>query len=172
MILYLNLLPKTERREIRFAQFYHLFEVEIIFLLILLIVISGVIFSIKINLETGLENIEILLERNKEINKLMVAEAETINQSVADLQSVQSGFDLKSLFLLKITQVVPTGIRLTSLTLTADNYTTLEGSYAKRDDLLEFKANLLDGFLTDLDFPISNLLLQESGNFVIRGYVP
>ena len=172
MILYLNLLPKTERREIRMAGFFRHLQVEVFFVLGLLVLLSGAVFYIKKNLENDLKNIELVLEYNKSVNKVLIADAKEINKSLEYIQSIQSNQKLYSQFLIKLSEVVPEGIRLTSVTLTQEHYATLSGAYTNREILMAFRDRLLDGFITDLDFPISNLLQQENGTFVVKGYVP
>jgi len=55
--------------------------------------------------------------------------------------------------------------------LNSRNQLTLEGVYQKRDDLLILKDNLEADFMTDLNFPISNLLTQGMGRFSLSGTV-
>ena len=172
MILYLNLLPQPERKQIQLTRWYIFLQKEMAFLLVLVLLLSGAIYYARIFLKDEAEQIDISLEKNKENNKALIFEAQRINQLTASFQSVQAGFNRKSELLFRLSSLVPSGIVLTALSLNGDNYVTLQGFYQKRDNLIKFKNDLTDsGFMANVDFPISNLLNQENGTFDIKGNI-
>jgi hypothetical protein len=62
---------------------------------------------------------------------------------------------------------VPSGVRLTDLSLTREkNLLSVAGWAAKRDDFLLFKKQLEEsGLVNNLDSPLSNLLTPENISF-------
>lgn len=134
--------------------------------------VSTGVFYIKKVLTSNLIKVEQAIANNKENNKFLITDAEAINKSLEEFALIQSRFTLKSRLLIRLAELIPEGIVLNSIALTSDQYLILNGSYYKRDSLLKLKENLMDDFLSDIDFPIANLLKAEDGNFVIKGYVP
>lgn len=171
MILQLDLLPIQEKQNIRLANVYSFIKKQTWFLLCILLLLNLNIFYIKKNLALNLEEADQLLEENKTKNQSLISMVDGFNQKTVNFKIVQSSFSFQSDLFLKLTPLIPGGITLTAVNLSASKHLTLEGVYQKRDDLLILKDNLEKTFMADLNFPISNLLTQENGQFSLSGTI-
>ena len=171
MILYLNLLPKREKTKIRLERLYRLIKKEAVFLLVILLLLNIGVFYIKNTLEQNLTEIQSVLKQNKEKEGFLITKVASFNQDTDGFKEIQDSFFNKSKIFLELFKLIPKGISLTSVSLKENNELILQGNSQNREQLLKLKKNLNNGFMVDIDFPISNLLKQKQDHFVISGTV-
>jgi len=169
MILYLNLLPHREKKRIRLEKIYNLLKKESLFLILLLMIVSLTIYFIKASINENIAKIDKSLEQNKEQHSALVKGIELFNKDLLAYRDLQAdGFIAFSKQLLNLTEIVPDNIVLTEFSLD-DHQVSFKGVYQKRDSLIAFKTILEEEYLSEIDFPISNLLNQEDSVFTISG---
>lgn len=171
MILRLDLLPAREKQNIKLVKIYSFIKKQTWFLLCILLLLNATVFYVKKNLARNLQEVGQLLEENKKKNQSLISKVDDFNQKTINFETIQSSFSVQSDLFLKLAPLIPQGINLTAVNLNSLNKLTLDGVYQKRDDLLILKDNLEADFMADLNFPISNLLTQESGRFSLSGTV-
>lgn len=171
MILYLNLLPKSESQQIRFARVYLLLKREFILMIALLVILNAAVIFIKINLSHNLRTVDQALAAAKEKHQPLITESQNLKARIANFQSIQTGFVIKSAEISRLLKLVPPGIKLYSVAVDSQNSLFLDGTYKERADIITFKNNLADGFVDKIEFPISNLLKQTNGSFSIKGHI-
>lgn len=171
MILQLDLLPAREKQNIKLVKIYSFIKKQTWFLLCVLLLLNIAVFYVKKNLARNLQEVDQLLEENKKKNQSLISKVDDFNQKTINFEAIQSSFSVQSDLFLKLAPLIPPGINLTAVNLNSLNQLTLEGVYQKRDDLLILKDNLETDFMTDLNFPISNLLTQGIGRFSFSGTV-
>ncbi|MFH1713050.1 MAG: hypothetical protein ABH896_02585 [Candidatus Jacksonbacteria bacterium] len=171
MILQLDLLPAQEKQNIKLAKTYSFIKKQAWLLLSVLLLLNATVFYVKKNLARNLQEANRLLEENKKKNQSLISKVDGFNQNTVNFGTIQSSFSVQSNLFLKLASLTPSGITLTAVNLNSRNQLTLEGVYQKRDDLLILKDNLEADFMTDLNFPISNLLTQGMGRFSLSGTV-
>ncbi len=171
MILQLDLLPAREKQNIKLVKIYSFIKKEAWFLFCLLLLLNIFVFYVKKDLARNLLDTDRLLEENKKKNQSLISDIDNFNQKTINFETIQSSFRVQSDLFLKLAPLIPQGINLTAVNLNSLNQLTLEGVYQKRDGLLILKDNLETDFMTNLNFPISNLLTQESGRFSLSGTV-
>ena len=165
MILYLNLLPKEEKKNIRYERLAGVLKTQIIFFIAIALLASGVVFFVKSYLKKELSAIEAALEESKQSNTSLV-------QQVQEFNTIQDGYISHVGLLKALISEIPQGITFSSVSYTLESGTLfLEGFYETREDLLLFKKRLEENLLANLEFPIANLLQEKNGAFVVRGKV-
>lgn len=171
MILYLNLLPKSESQQIRLARVYLLLKREFLLMIALLLILNLTVIFIKVNLNNNLLAVDQALSAAKEKHKPLITESQNLKARVENFQTIQAGFVVKSGEIRQLLKLVPPGIKLNSITVDSQNGLFLDGTYERRADIIAFKNNLADGFVEKIEFPISNLLKQTNGSFSIKGHI-
>jgi Tfp pilus assembly protein PilN len=172
MILYLNLLPKEERKNIRYERLASFLKTQIIFLLVIALTASGVVFFVKSYLEREVSVIEAALEKSKQSNTPLIHEVAEFNMSVEEFSAIQDGYASYVVLLSALISQIPRSITLSSISYSGGTgILSLEGFYKTRDGLLLFKKNLDENLLTDIEFPLTNLLKEKDGEFAVRGKV-
>lgn len=172
MILYLNLLPKEEKKNIRYERLAGVLKTQVIFFIAIALFASGAVFFVKSYLKKELSAIEAALEESKQSNTSLVQEVEEFNKTVKEFKAIQDGYASRVDLLKALISEIPQGITFSSVSYTGESGTlSLEGFYETRDDLLLFKKRLEENLLANLEFPIANLLQEKNGVFVVRGKV-
>lgn len=170
-MLYLNLLPQSERSRIKFESIYRLVRFELLFLIGIVVIMSVSVFSVDLYLRQTIDRLSALSKESMRVDTPLVAETQALNQTIDGLISIQEGFSLKSGMLREFTKLVPDGVRINQLSINEENVVRVRGVYEKRADLLRLKENLEEHFLTEIIFPISNLLKPENGEFSVHGII-
>ena len=169
MIIYLNLLPKEERKKIELNSIYRFVLREGIFLIVLMACIAIGAWQVRARLEQTIAGINTALGERKEKNKPLSKKVEVLNQTIDQIAKIQSGYSRKSKIIIDFVKLVPRAITITDFSLSEADAVSIDGVYKNREDLLRFKTSLDGQFLINMQFPISNLLKQENGAFSIRG---
>ena len=169
MILYLNLLPKTERRKIALTSIYSFMIKQSVFLVILFSVVTIGAWQVRGRLEYTISSVNNIFERRKAENAPLLEKVKFLNQTIDQIAKIQSGYSAMSRIIIDFAEMIPYGISITDFVLKEDNTIDIDGVYKNRDDVLRFRARLEAGFLTDIQFPISNLLKSKNGSFSISG---
>ena len=175
MILYLNLLPKEQRKKIVYEKIYRFLRKEVLFMAALLVALGASSWYIKSTLKGNFAAIETELLENKEKHRPYFVKVQTINQEIENFKHIQESFVSPSQLLVALAQVVPEGINVTSISFEKSGTLLLQGTYETRAHLLNFKKQIETKLLDDVDFPIANYLSQqendESGRFTVKGVV-
>lgn len=170
MIVRLNLLPELERKKLLTEELYHILKREILFLLCVAAFVSASVWYVSRALSLNIEAMRASLLSNKDRNKELIAKVNEFNTTAKHVGIVQALFSRHSALILDFTERTPDGVHVTKFSVNGD-YIEIEGAYEERSRLLLFRMNLENGFLTEIEFPIANLLKQEDGEFTIRGRI-
>jgi Tfp pilus assembly protein PilN len=163
----LNLIEKKSKQEIIREKFLMLVRFLIIFFISTTILICLLILGAYQTLRSNLKELK---EQNTFINtdrQTFQQNVGQINNKLRALETVQKETANWTEFLSQFTATVPSGVRLTDLSLTREkNLLSVAGWAAKRDDFLLFKKQLEEsGLVNNLDSPLSNLLTPENISF-------
>lgn len=169
MLIYLNLLPKKERKKIALESIYRFMAREGVFLISLLLSVTIGVWQVRARLEHTIKKINQTFAEKSEKNKPLSKEVELLNKTIDQIAKTQAGYSVKSKILIDFAQSVPSDIIITDFVLTDANEISIDGVYKNRGDLLRFKTRLEGSFLTNIQFPISNLLKQTNSSFSIHG---
>lgn len=169
MLISLNLLPKKERKKIALESIYNFIVRQSLFVIILLFSVTIGVWQVHSRLENTIKKINQTFEEKNEKNKLLNQEVELLNKTIDQIAKTQAGYFVKSKILIDFAKSVPRGVVITDFVWTDTNEVSIDGVYKNRDNLLRFKTNLEGSFLTNIQFPISNLLKQTDGSFSIHG---
>lgn len=168
-MLYLNLLPPKNRAQIHYERIFRRAEKQGVYLFVLLIGMSAVLWYAKQDLNQQLEVLETRLDENKMRYTDLIQEVQSINTEVDQFKQIQSQMLPQSEVLARLVELVPKGVRITLLKLEGSGFVTLEGTFEDRDTAIAFKEQLEKVMLENIEFPIANLLQPKNGQFVIRG---
>lgn len=166
-MLYLNLLSPQKKQELEqsfiFAILGNMAEIT----LIIIIISSIILLSAKVVLSN---NFEVIITQSALINRefgTINQDIKKLNKELHDIDAVQKNFVAWSKFMTEFSKTVPAGVRITDLGIKKDDGTINIAGYATdRANFLEFKNNLGDfALLSNLDSPISNILLPKDINF-------
>lgn len=170
----LNLLPPKQKRELRLDLLNQAIAVfgiaAILVVLILTLVLVIALFYLNINL-AQLEKELISWQAKSEIEELKNLEEKIkeVNQNIAFLEEYQEERVEFSLMLEILAQGVPSGIRFNNMSLEKSGKAIIRGHASTRDILLTFKNNLERApYVSDFDFPLSNLTKSEDIDFYIN----
>ncbi|MBT4277661.1 hypothetical protein HOD96_02865 [Candidatus Falkowbacteria bacterium] len=172
----LDLFPKKEKKRLNFKRYYFLIQRISILFSAVAVLTSIVLFASKYIIKYDLDNITeqsaTIVKSYKDLNQ----DIKNSNIQLKRLHNIQKENIEFSQILLKITDLIPKEITINSLSLNieGDNVKkkilsfSLKGVAETRDDLIVFKDSLnSNDFIETVEFPITNLLKQESVEFEI-----
>jgi len=169
MILNLNLMPKTKKRELLILTrinllknfFVYSFNLLFIFFCFLLIFYYNLNQQlVSLNESRSLVN-DSFLEYNKEIRGL--------NQNIVNINTAGEHYQELTPKFLELLKSVPTDIKLTSLSLSLDKKAIFIPGVAKNRDALLFYEETLEEipWIKSVDIPKTQLLQKENISFNI-----
>ncbi len=170
MIARLNLLPELERKKLKIEELYHLVKREILFLFFIITLVCASLWFISRTLQGNIASMRASLNSGKDRNKELLVKVNYLNNTAKYVGIVQSSFFRHSAMILDFIELSPNGIRVTKFSINGEDV-EIWGMYEEREQLLRFRSNLENEFLTEIEFPIANLLKQEGGEFTIRGRI-
>lgn len=165
----LNLLPSKQKKELHLdllTQIIISSAVAVIFMLLILALLCLVAQSF---LNVGLDEAErdlSLWQSKTEIKELenLEKKVKELNRNLVFLDTHQKEQVKFSLFLENLVKEVPSGLRLNSISV--KDSVNISGYALTRDILLSFKNNLEKApYVSDFDFPLSNLTKSTNINF-------
>jgi len=162
----INLLPSTEKENLRTEEKYRLVLVLCCLVLFFLVSLSLILFSLKIYLAGESESQKILViatEKQFQSSQMQKLEIEvgSINKNLAKLDSFYKNQAQLTGSLEKITEIAPAEIYLTSLAL-SNNEIVLGGYCPTREILFEFKKRLeVEPAFEEIYFPPSSWITPE-----------
>lgn len=166
-MLYLNLLSPQKKDELEQSFIFGILGNMAEIALVIIIISSIILLSAKVVLNN---NFEVIITQSALINREFGAinqDIKRLNKELRDIDAVQKNLYPWSIFLTEFSKTIPSGVRLTELSIKKDPGTiTIAGYATDRANFLEFKNNLIDfPLITSLNSPISNLLLPRDINF-------
>lgn len=173
-MIILNLLPPTQKGEIKKMAMFSLLENLIAGLFIAASVVT-IIFLISKNILQN--NLAYLIEKTAGLPREAVelnVKIKKLNSKLKTVSSVQNNFTKWSTFLINVNQLIPEKIQITNLEITpqgpadesAKNLLKITGEAAKRENLLTLQKNLESSTLfSQVNSPLSNILQQENIKF-------
>ncbi|MBI4360008.1 MAG: hypothetical protein HY564_02860 [Candidatus Jacksonbacteria bacterium] len=170
MIMRLNLLPEEECRKLEMEQLLAFLRREMLFLVFITMIVGSVVWYAGSALSGNIEAMRESVFSNKELDKDLMESVAKLNGTAKNISVVQSLFFRQSALLSEFASITPSDIRINKLLINSE-LVQIEGEYRRREELLRFRENLMNEFLTDIEFPIANLLKQEDGEFTIRGKI-
>jgi len=176
----INLLSQEEKKEIIQEENWKLIMILGTLVLIFFICLSLILFSIKVFVSGEVEAQKILFEqKEKEIESPQMQALQqnltAFNQTLFQLESFYGQQFNLSGFLEKLSATVPSGVYLTSLSV-SNNYQekawektcNLSGFSSTREKLLGFKEKLeKEGSFEKIDFPSSSWMKATDINFTL-----
>ena len=163
----LNLIPSTDKQELRLLHIYLAIKNVIALLLLGVIAIALGLIVAKIFLQnyfTYLVRANTLLQLN--VAKGEGAEIRTFRKHLVDAQQIQVNYVPWSQLLLALSQETPPGITLTDLEVNAQGQGELSGIAARRADLLEYRERLIrSNLVQEFSLPFALQLQQAQVNF-------
>jgi Tfp pilus assembly protein PilN len=167
----INLLPPKYKEELRLEENLNLILILEILFFASLLSLALILFSIKIHLASLIEEEKIFYDsKNKEFSQHKPVEAElnSINKTLAQLDSFyKEQFELTD-FLERISKLLPPAIYLTSFSYQEGKKINLSGFSPTVENLLELKNNLeKQADFKDLNFPPTLWLQPVNINFNI-----
>lgn len=168
----LNILPEKKQREYELVRTYRFlisFFEAVLFITacatILLIIARSV-------LRTRVEQVFQAPIAVEPIVKQTEERVRSLNALVHMIDTVQQKTPLWSPFIEELVAITPTAVDYSSIRAERDGRLEIRGVAATRNDLLELKNRLsASSQLTDLEFPLANLLYPERVPFEIRGKI-
>jgi Tfp pilus assembly protein PilN len=168
----LNLLPEEKKVEIEKKKRLRIILYQGFLLLSIVVFLMIILFNINFILQIRLKGIEDLSSSEK--NNSAIVEMNNYEKKFKDINSqinILSQIEKSSLkwsnLFVKLSQLTPDEISLIDLA-TKDFSITLSGKAKTRDDLIKFKDSLSsDDCFTDVNVPLSNLVVKEDLDFQI-----
>jgi|GEM_PF-1921732 len=170
----LNLLPPQEKDELKLERIYRwlIFYCSSTILIVLLFVtfLALIWFFIVVQLKTYTTNLEdtktsfqgqSIENQQKLIN--------SFNLKLDQINRIQSNHKYYSTILMRLAEIIPSGIRIDAFVVDEQGKCTLTGYAQRRSQLLLFKDALdKSSYFENIDNPISNLTKQIDINFSFR----
>ena len=169
----INLLPSTEKENLRTEEKYRQVLTLCCLVLFFLISLFLILLSLKIYLAGEAESQKILVaasEKQFQSSQMQKLETEisSINKNLAKLDSFYKNQAQLTGFLEKITAITPAEIYLTSLTL-SNNEVALSGYCPTREILFEFKKRLeAESAFEKIYFPPSSWVSPQDFNTTFK----
>jgi Tfp pilus assembly protein PilN len=172
MIVTIDLLPEERKNEIKKKKFFILvIKQEILFtfsLIFFIIFLMSLNFIIKYERDSmvSVYSDEQTINKGDELKKYEEKFKE-INKKVASVSDIYSKHLFWSSIFYKLSESVPDGITISHLA--TNNYQiSIVGNAKKRDDFLKFEENMAKAeCFTDMNAPLSNLVVKENVDFQI-----
>ncbi len=170
-MIILNLLPKTDKKQIA-NHYLTLLIKDIVFSLLLICTVLAILFLIchfmliKNFITISEQNLSIITKTN-----LITSDVRKINLELRTLEKIQYQYTNWVQFIINLNNQIPTTkIQITKINI--DNHQQilrLEGKALNRDDFLKFKQNLENSKMFDsIKSPLSNLLSNKNLNFSLE----
>lgn len=170
----LNLLPPQEKEELKLEQLYRwlVFYCSSAILIILLFIalLTFIWFFIIIQLKsysTNLENTKTSFQGQSIENQQKLID--DFNYRLNKINRIQNNHKYYSTILVRLAEIIPSGIRIDALSIDEQGKCTLTGYAQKRSQLLLFREALeKSSFFEKIDNPLSNLTKQIDINFSFK----
>ncbi len=170
----LDLLPPLEKKNLWLEQIQRWILFYASTILIIFLVFVGFLFGIwsfliiqQNSLASNLKSIQsdsrgqALIEQRNAIEKT--------NQTLEKINRIQKNHKYYSWLLAALSDLIPEGVRLESISIGQDGQAVLYGFAPKRDQVIVIKENLEQSKLFDDIFsPLANLTRQEAVNFYFK----
>ena len=170
MKIYLDLLPKPRKLELKRKKlFRRILRDEFLFLLpiiLFIVILLNIYYLLSVQRDTSIAA-KSLAESQDKYQELSSYEEKfkQVNADSAKLLKIQSNHLHWAGILNKLSDVLPDGISITDFS-TKDYKVFLIGKAKSRDMLLNFKSSLeADECFTDVNVPLSNLVVKEDVDF-------
>jgi len=171
MIITLNLASYTSRKYLIKEKINILIKDVILMLLFIMLINSIYIFIAYTFLNKNYKEIKNLKESIQMHNQPFNQEIADINKKIKIIDGAQKDYVKWSEKIIQLNEIVPANIKLTRFKFDKNNNSfEIFGWALKRNDFLNFKENLeKNSMISELNSPLSNLLLQENINFSLNG---
>lgn len=173
----LNFISPIQREANRFQKNYSQTKGIMLSLVIVLIIIVGFLQLTQILLKDKLESITLatqVLEQAEEEKTVDLKQiVKDFNVLLRNIDGIQKEYLPWSDTLALTASLVPTGIELSSFSIQKESAVfKLTGHALSRDDLIILQKNLEESDLfSEIQSPLSNLLLKENINFELSGKI-
>ena len=168
-MIHLNILPTSLKKENRLKIIFFSLKKFLYVIIILICLYATLLLILRFILE--LHYIKTVNE-NAQLSKTTetyTRHVKEINKEIVNIDSIQKNFTRWSQFIVYLSNNANSNIRFEELTINkAKNTLTIQGFAPTRNDLLSFKETLEKStFLSEINFPIRNLLEKENIDFEI-----
>lgn len=164
----LNLIPLTYRAQLKRVRLFALLRSALIAVLLYLIVVAIVLLVTRITLQRHFVKIvgETTLVTRE--NRSIESAVRELNEKIIEADKVESYARPWAEFIVQLNGLVPPGIRIRSLQLSATGPSTIEGVSSSRESLIELRNRLsLNPKLKNVDLPVNTLFTRENIEFKI-----
>lgn len=172
----LNLLPPSSKQRVRDRAYLIIIKNTVITLIVLMIINSVAVVGVRYYLDFRVKTLENEIEqlRASQNNTQSLNEAiDSVNQKSSYLKNVNNNYVYWSDKLLDMTQLIPNGINLTTVSIDAEAMIlSIAGHSATRNELLTYKEHLEKlSYLSSINLPITNLTTQTDIVFQITAMI-
>lgn len=169
MITHLNLLPPSQKQELKRTRTFLLIHEVVLFIFIAVALGSALLFTARALLEHKFR--EVVLEQvpgKTKVTKIN-RDIHDLNQRLLTLNQLTSKTYQWSPMLIELTEKTPANIRLLALEMDAKGIIKIRGSAKTRDDLIAFKETLeQSSYMQNIDLPLRFLIDEHDITFVIE----
>lgn len=170
MKIYLDLLPKQRKLELkRKKRFRMILREEFLFLVpvfVFIVILLNIYYLLSIQRDTSVAA-KSMVESQDKFQELSSYEEKfkQVNSASAKLLKIQIGHLHWAGALDELSAVMPDGVSINDIS-TKDYKVSLAGKAKSRDILLNFKSNLeADSCFADINVPLSNLVVKDDIDF-------
>ena len=162
----LNLIPSDYRRQIGLRRLGVLIKQMIMWLMLYTIIVATILLIAKLMMQLEFQNFVDETTLVTRENKQVLYDIAKLNDLVRASNDIQKQEVDWANFILKLSNLVPEGVRLTDVTLSNGSKSSILGMANSREALLTFKQNLESQTeFKVLELPISDLLKREDIEF-------
>lgn len=174
----INLLPKSERQELKLQLFSEQFISFWIWVMISLVFLVGLTYSAKIYLSGQVASAESQINLEKQVlktsdNEMLKQKVDELNNQINLIKSMDGQHYYWSKALVEVGNLLPTDISLDSLSMDrTTGKVDIKGTAADRESVLKFWANIHKSeIFRNVNFPLENLNRPKDDPFVFSFFI-
>lgn len=174
----INLLPKSEQRELKLQSFADQLTLFWIWAIISVIFFVALTYTAKIYLDGQMTETESQITVEKQVlkssdNESLKKQVESMNSQIAAIRNLQNQHYYWSQALNELARLLPTDIVVDSLAADrATGQVQIEGVAGTRESVLQFWSNVHKSeYFTNIDFPLANLNFATNDPFTFAFFI-
>lgn len=168
-LLKLNIIPEVYETRFRVRRIYITARQLMLLLIIYMLLLGTILLLARFILQREFTRIVNETSLVTADNRVLERKVDVMNDYVKGVSVVQKKHVQWSPLLIAITEAIPSGVVVSSISITTDSEATISGTAATRADLLNFK-DTLTGIpaISKVDLPITDLVTAQNVSFKIQ----
>ena len=173
----INLLPKSQKKELELEFLSHQILVFWILIIVSLVLFVAVAYVFRIYLAQVIAtNDKLIVQNQQQLEspeyKSIHDQVLTLNSTVADLKNLENHHYTWSDAMLELSNLISPKVQLDQMTFdAASGKIDLTGQAKTRQDVIDFWANVFKSpYFTKINFPLPNLDRPQNGDFNFTFY--